>query len=140
MSPSKIPVPYPPPSPLPPSLRKNIIGALFSQTDAIPSLQRVLLSECEKAGWLDAVRLRSLQLLREDGGRTHDELLAILTDEARGQGEMVQNTGEAIQPTKLNNTAPERINIKMPKEAVKEGTKVVTQALNGVVKFEDSSW
>ena len=139
MSQSKIPVSYPAPSPLPPSLRNNIIGALFSQTDAIPSLQQVLLSECEKVGWLDAVRERSLQLLREGGGRTHDELVAILTDEARGQGEKVHTAGEAIQPTKANDTAQERINIRMPKEAVKEGTKVITQALNGVVKFEDSS-
>ena len=140
MSQSKIPISYPPPSPLPPSLRNDIIAALFSQTDAIPSFQQVLLSECEKAGWLDAVRERSSQLLRENGGRSHNELVAILTEEARGQRKKVETTGEALQPTKSDNMAQERINIEMPEEAVKEGTKVVTHALNGVVQFEDSSW
>lgn len=135
MPPAKVQVPNPPPSPLPASLRNDLIGALFSQTEAIPVLQKTLLTECKNARWLDAIRQRSLQLLREDEGRSHKEVMEILVDEARGQEKSGQK--DAGLNTRSKGAEDEPVDVKMPERAVKEGTKVVRDALDGVVVFED---
>lgn len=132
MPPTKIIVPNPPPSPLSASLRNDTTSALFSQTKAIPNLQKTLLAECEKSGWLDAVRERSLQLLREDEGRGGKDVVALLVDEARGG----KSTGDVVKGGEAKNGGREMVDVKMPERAVKEGTRVVRDALEGIVEFE----
>lgn len=136
MPPTTINVPYPPPSPLSASLRNDITSALFSQTEAIPTLQKTLLAACEKEGWLDAVRERSLQLLREDEGRGYREVMAILVDEARGQGEGGKSTGDAAKKGEARVGRREVVDVKMPERAVNEGARVVRDALEGIVEVE----
>ncbi len=136
MPPTKINVPYLPPSPLPASLREDITSALFSQTEAIPTLQKTLLSECEKGGWLDAVRERSLQLLREDEGRGYEDVMAILVNEARGQGEGGKSTGDAAKNGEARAGRRQVVDVKMSERAVNEGARVIKDALEGIVEFE----
>ena len=137
MSSTRVRVPHPPPSPLPASLSNDIIGALFSHTDAIPSLQQTLLSETEKAGWLDAVRKRSLQLLREDEGRSQRDVMKILVKEARA--EETSGLNESGLNTSSKTGEQEAVDVRIPQKAVKEGTRVVRDALADVVAFEERS-
>jgi len=133
---TKVNVSDPPPSPLPTSLRNDITSALFSQTEAIPTLQKTLLAECEKAGWLDAVRECSLQLLREDGSRSYKDVMAILVNEARDQGEGGKSTGDAAKNGKASVGRREVVEVKMPEIAVEGGTKIIRDALAEIVEFE----
>jgi len=121
---------------MPASLRNDITSALFSQTEAIPTLQKTLLSECEKGGWLDAVRERSLQLLREDEGRAYMDVLVMMVDEARGHGEGGKSTGEAAKSGRVRGGRRE-VDVKMPERGVNEGARVVRDALEGIVAFEE---
>lgn len=128
----KIYVSNPPPSPLPTSLRNDITSALFSQTQAIPALQKTLLSQCEKAGWLDAVRKRSLQLLREDEGRGYRDVVAILVGEARGG----KSTDDVVKSGEARDGGREVVDVKVPEKAVNGGARIVSDALEGIVQFE----
>jgi len=80
------------------------------------------------------VRERSFQLLREDGGRGYREVMAILVNEAMGQGEGGKSTGEAAKSGRVRGGRRE-VDVKMPERAVNEGARVVRDALEGIVEL-----
>lgn len=83
------------------------------------------------------MRERSLQLLREDEGRGPKEVMVMLVNEARGQGEGGKNTGEAAKNGKVRVGRREVVGVKMPERAVNEGERVIRDALEGIVEFEE---
>jgi len=82
------------------------------------------------------VRERSLQLLREDEGRGYRDVLAVLVDEARGQGEGGKSTSDAAKNGKARGGRREVVDVKMPERAVNKGERVIKDALAGIVEFE----
>lgn len=139
MPPARVIVTDPPPSPLSNDLRNELIGALFSQTKAIPDLQQALLAECEKSGWLSAIRERATQLIKEDDNRDHNDIVRMIVEEARQQG--VRNHARQGVRKPGNSTAqdPAVVDVRMPEQAVQEGTKIIRGAFDGIVEIEGTA-
>jgi len=74
--------------------------------------------------------------LREDDGRAYMDVMVILVDEARGHGESGKSTGEAAKSGRVRGGRRE-VDVKMPGRAVNEGVRVVGEALEGIVAFEE---
>ena len=77
---SSLSIPYPPPVPLSLELRNSILATLL-HTSSIKKLNNQLLADCQATGWVDAVRERTLQLLRTEKGATYEEVIDVLMNE-----------------------------------------------------------
>lgn len=73
-------IPYPPPVPLSLELRDSIIATLL-HSSSIQKLNNHLLADCQATGWVDAVRKRTLQLLRTEKCATYKEVMDVLMKE-----------------------------------------------------------
>ena len=133
MRPLKVVVPAPPPSPLPSTLNRELISALFSHTTTIPKVQQSLLAECREAAWLEKVQERSYQLLREDETRDFDEVMRILIKESTSDGDRAQQKGEERGKIEEQGKVA---NVKLPEKAIDEAVRIVKEGLDSVVKFE----
>lgn len=118
------------PSPLPTDLRHQLTSALLSAS-AIPTLQSTLYTKCEETGWLDAVRKRAVQLIREGEevgeGVAYEEVFGRVMGEAKAKGRESgggKGHGEG------------KVDVRVPEVVVNEGTKIVREALEKVVVIE----
>lgn len=73
-------IPYPPPNPLTLDLRDKIIHFLLA-AGFVKTLNNELLQACQTTGWLDAVRQRTLQLLRSEQCATYSDVMDVLMRE-----------------------------------------------------------
>lgn len=155
-----------PPSPLTSDLRSDLTSVLLS-TSAIQDLHTILLSSCQSSGWLDAVRERALQLLRNGECRTYGEVMEVLVREVRrrtsddvkqprgvlGVGQQENNgfassdrvngsdkgrdgTGDSTS----RSASQKQVDIRIPEKVIREGTKVLREALDktiGIVVDDD---
>jgi len=125
-------IPAYPPSPLPATLRTATTTALLSAS-AIPTLHTTLTSACQETHWLDAVRERSLQLLRGGECATYAEVMGRVLREARGVGGMVNGDGDGGG---REGGIERRVDVRVPERVVREGVRVVREALERVVVVE----
>lgn len=84
-------LPYPSESPLSLKTRDLIISTLLA-TSTIQKVNNRLLTTCQAAGWVDAVRQRTLQLLRGGQCATYKEVMDVLLEEAWGHVDKDQSS------------------------------------------------
>ena len=141
MMPPTVIVPSKPPSCIDSDLRSRLTTALLTSS-VVHDIHKFLLSSCKSTGWLEKVRERTLQLLRNGDCVTYDEVLKILIAEARGKdiskdavGHLRQGTNERL----IHEGGKQKeVDIRIPKETIAPGVEVVRKALDKVVKIESS--
>ncbi|EON70038.1 hypothetical protein W97_09306 [Coniosporium apollinis CBS 100218] len=119
------------PVPLPPTLHSTLLSALLAQPAAVPRIQSAISHELAAAGWTTALRTRIAQLLRNGDCATYEELMARVLREARGDAGG-QNGFNGHGGENGDGEAGERVEIKIPEKAVKEGVKAVRRELEAV--------
>ena len=135
-----------PPQPrLNPALRTQINSALLSH-NAIPALHASLLHECQASGWLEQIRARVLELLRNGECVTFGEVMQVVMEETKGGNAggafMTKEKAEinGINGKKeVNGKARGResrgglMDLSVPAKVVEEGVKIVRGVLEQVV-------
>lgn len=119
------------PVPLPPTLHSTLLSALLAQPAAVPRIQSAISHELAAAGWTTALRTRIAQLLRNGECATYEELMARVLREARGDAGG-QNGVNGHGGENGDGEAGERVEIKIPEKAVREGVKAVRRELEAV--------
>lgn len=117
------------PTPLPAPLRTATTTALVAAS-AIPTLHSALTCACQETRWLDAVRERSLQLLRSGECVTYGEVMGRILREARGVDDSGVEDGEG------GGKEEKKVDVRVPEGVVREGVRVVREALEAVVVVE----
>jgi len=144
-------VPANPDFPLHDALRHDLQSALARER-AVPVILQALNTECQKAGWHDAVKARIMQMLKSGNYETRQEVVRAIVREARGLPEEEEEEKEeedgfggmkdkgrvddAGNGTEGFGGGEVPIDIKIPKKATMEGVKVVRDALEKVVEIE----
>lgn len=123
-------IPPIPPSHLSSELRSSLISALLS-TSMVPVLHSTLLSSCQSSGWLDAVRERTMQLLRNGDCGSYSELMEILVQESRGRGSEINGSTDSSENQ-------QKTDIKIPERVVADGMRKIKEALDKVVEIENA--
>ena len=77
----RIKISYPPPASLTLETRDSIISCLLA-TDSIKELNNELLAASQATGWVDAVRKRTLQLLRSGECSKYHDIVRVVIQEA----------------------------------------------------------
>lgn len=134
-------VPFKSPSCIDSDLRSRLTTALLTSS-VVNDIHKSLLSPCKTTGWLEKVRERTLQLLRNGDCVTYDEVLEILIAEARGKAISKDAVGHLRQgpnePLIREGRQQKVVDIRIPKEIIAPGVEVVRKALDKVVKIESS--
>ncbi|KAL8688547.1 MAG: hypothetical protein Q9218_005573 [Villophora microphyllina] len=141
----RIVVPSHTPKPLPNHLRTELTSALLSES-AIPTIQSALSDECREAGWMDALRQRAKQLIRNGNAVTWQEVVNKLANEVKGGLDNRPNapgglrrgyTSEGSRST-VDQSADKTVKIEFPEIATERGIKVVRNALENIVEVENT--
>ncbi|KAI9741996.1 MAG: hypothetical protein M1834_000385 [Cirrosporium novae-zelandiae] len=125
---------------LPPALRTQLNTALLT-THTIDTLQITLLTSLQQTGWAERVRARALQLLRSGECTNYGEVMSRVCEEVRGE---LDGTGSQMKQRRQsmngnggeNNNSSGKVDIKIPEKVVKDGIRVVKEALEEVVDIE----
>lgn len=150
-APTPILIPASPDFPLNDTLRHDLQSALV-RDNAVTSISNALSTECEKAGWQDAVKMRVMQILKSGEVESRQELVKAIVREARDipikdegamvgekeKGEGKGKTGERVEGNGSKGTkgGEKAVDIKMPNTAVTEAVKAVRDTLEKVVEIE----
>ncbi|KAL8659836.1 MAG: hypothetical protein Q9202_006935 [Teloschistes flavicans] len=133
------------PNPLPYHLRTELTSALLSES-VIPKIQSALSDGRQDTGWMDAVRERAKQLIRNGDATTWQGVVDKLAKEARGVTENQPtvsgglrrgHSSNGIKPT-AGQTVDKPVDIRFPEHAIKQGTEVVRSALENLVEVENT--
>ena len=132
-----------------PTLRSQINHALLSH-NAIPALQASLLHECQASGWLEQVRARVLELLRNGECTTFGEVMLVIMEEVKGgNADAAFSKKERTQANGVNGRKEINVeamsrgrnsegrDLRVPNKVIEEGVKIVRGVLDQVVDIGD---
>ena len=142
-SPAKVVVPSQPGDPLSDELRHDLLNGLISQ-NAVSGLRAALSESCQAANWQKNVETRAMALLRSGGIRSIQQLETQIIAEALGRticnGEV---SNEAVKESRtdgkkeMSKGDSANTDIKVPDQAITNGTAAVRKALDAIVVVDD---
>ena len=142
-SPARVVVPSQPGGPLSDDLRHDLLNGLISQ-NAVSGVRVALSESCQAVDWQKAVENRAMALLRSGGIRSVQQLQTQIITEALGRttspGEVsgaTLNEGRRDEKKEMSNGDSTRTDIKVPDQAIKNGTAAVRKALDAIVVVDD---
>ncbi|KAJ9637743.1 hypothetical protein H2199_007234 [Coniosporium tulheliwenetii] len=120
-------------TPTPTHSNKIALPATSTPPAAVPRIQSAISHELAAAGWTTALRTRIAQLLRNGECATYEELMARVLREARGEaGGQNGVNGHGGENGDAEGREGERVEIKIPERAVREGVRAVRRELEAV--------
>lgn len=140
--PGNVVVPSLPGGPLSNELRNDLLRSLISQ-NAVSGLRAALSDSCQAADWQENVESRAMALLRNGEIRSLQQLETQIIAEALGR--TTNNSEVSVATVKkcrtdekeMSNGGSGGTDIKVPDQAIKNGTAAVRKALDAVVVVDD---
>ena len=134
----RIGVPSPLARPMSKELQSQVSQHLLD-TGTINAFHAVLLHQAQASGWIDALKQRSLELLRSGQCTTYGEVMKSIMEEARGKTQSQLTNG--LGGDKRNGTAKgggivggdTKTDVKIPEVVVEKGLDALKKTLEGVV-------
>ncbi|KAG6986524.1 hypothetical protein G7Y79_00079g100420 [Physcia stellaris] len=123
------------PSPLTKAIRDRTLTSLLA-SNTIPTLQRTLRAECTAAGWKSRGGLkRGREGEEEEEEEYEDDGLGMMVPKKRAK---TSGTETEIEEGSLGTEKKkQKVDVRIPEQAVQAGTKIVKDALEKVVVIED---
>ena len=135
----RVPVPNPLPRPVPRELR-SLISQHLLDTGTIANFHATLLHHAQASGWIDALKQRSLELLRSGDCSTYGDVMKAIMEEAKSkqQGTMANGvTGDKRNGAGKNGLAGivggPKTDVKIPEVVTERGFEALRKTLEGVV-------
>ncbi|MCJ1310131.1 hypothetical protein MMC25_003792 [Agyrium rufum] len=126
---ARLQIPQPLPHPIPPPLQSTVNASLLA-SNTIPTLHAALVNAAQASGWLENVKRRTLELLRNGECHSYGELMARIQKEAK---EGVSVTNGVNGHGAVNGAGRDVVDVKVPEAVYQEGIRVLEGCLRGMV-------